>query len=92
MDSLHRHTLTGRNNQVEPSIPAYIRYSQDTGKGAWKVIELGAEASVSDREFWKQSQSELYYQLAGQLQTLWSNESNNSNGAAEIARMVRRTM
>ncbi len=63
-------------------ISANIRYSQDTGKGAWKVIELGAEATVSDREHWKQAQSELYYQLAGQLQTLWSNGSNNSNGAA----------
>ena len=31
-------------------VSATIRYSQDTGKGAWKVIELGAEASVSDRE------------------------------------------
>lgn len=63
-------------------ITATVRYSQDTGKGAWKVIELGAEASISDREFWKQSQSELYYQLAGQLQTLWSNRSNNGTGAA----------
>ncbi len=63
-------------------ISATIRYSQDTGKGAWKVIELGAEASVSDREHWKQSQSELYHQLAGQLQSLWSNGSNNGTGAA----------
>ena len=63
-------------------ISATIRYSLDTGKGAWKVIELGAEASVSDREYWKQAQSELYYQLAGQLQSLWSNGSNSSNGAA----------
>ncbi len=31
-------------------ISANIRYSQDTGKGAWKVIELGAEATISDRE------------------------------------------
>ena len=64
-------------------ISATIRYSQDTGKGAWKVIELGAEASVSDREHWKQAQSELYYQLAGQLQSLWSSNSNNAalNGA-----------
>ena len=61
-------------------ISANIRYSQDTGKGAWKVIELGAEASVSDREFWKQVQSELYYQLGDQLRTLSSNGSNNSNG------------
>ena len=44
-------------------ISATIRYSQDTGKGSWKVVELGAEASISDREFWQQAQSELYYQL-----------------------------
>jgi len=61
-------------------VSATIRYSQDTGKGAWKVIELGAEASVSDREHWRQCQSELYYQLGDQLRTLWSNGS--SNGAA----------
>ena len=59
-------------------ISATIRYSLDTGKGAWKVIELGAEASISDREHWKQAQSELYYQLGDQLPQLW----NNSNGAA----------
>ena len=29
-------------------VSATIRYSQDTGKGSWKVVELGAEASVSD--------------------------------------------
>ena len=59
-------------------VSATIRYSQDTGHGAWKVIELGAEASVSDREFWKQAQSELYYQLGDQLRQLW----HNGNGAA----------
>lgn len=67
-------------------VSATIRYSQDTGHGAWKVIELGAEASVSDREFWKQAQSELYYQLTDQLRTLWSNNDtaaalNGQNGA-----------
>ena len=67
-------------------ISATIRYSQDTGKGAWKVIELGAEASVSDREFWKQAQSELYYQLGDQLRQLWNNGNNsalNGTGGAE---------
>ena len=63
---------------IVTTISATIRYSQDTGKGAWKVIELGAEASVSDREHWKQAQSELYYQIADQLRQLW----NNGNGAA----------
>ncbi len=61
---------------------ATIRYSQDTCKGAWKVIELGAEASVSDREFWKQAQSELYYQLGDQLRQLWHNGTGTAlNGA-----------
>ena len=63
---------------IVTTISANIRYSQDTGKGAWKVIELGAEATISDREHWKQAQSELYYQLTDQLRQLW----NNGNGAA----------
>ena len=28
-------------------ISATVRYSQDTGKGSWKVVELGAEATIS---------------------------------------------
>lgn len=63
---------------IVTTISATIRYSQDTGKGAWKVIELGAETSVSDHEFWKQAQSELYYQLGDQLRQL----SHNGTGAA----------
>ncbi len=39
-------------------ISTTIRYSQDTGHGAWKVIELGAEATISDRQHWKQAQPE----------------------------------
>ena len=27
-------------------VSAIIRYSQDTGKGAWKVLEVGAEGTV----------------------------------------------
>ncbi len=67
-------------------INATIRYSRDTGHGAWKVIELGAEASVSDREHWKQAQSELYYQIADQLRQLWHNGTGaalNGAGGAE---------
>ncbi len=67
-------------------INATIRYSQDTGKGAWKVIELGAEATVSDREHWKQAQSELYYQLGDQLRQLWHHGTGvalNGAGGAE---------
>ncbi len=69
-------------------ISATIRYSQDTGKGAWKVIELGAEATISDREHWKQAQSKLYYQLGDQLRQLWHNGTSaalNGAGGAETA-------
>ena len=62
-------------------VSATIRYSQDTGKGAWKVVELGAEASIGQRDNWKQAQSELYYQLGDQLRTLWANGSSNAAGA-----------
>ena len=57
-------------------IAAHIRFSKDIG-GSWKSVELSAEASVSDREHWKQSQSQLYFQLTDQLRQLW----NNANGA-----------
>ena len=58
-------------------IAAHIRFSKDIGV-SWKSLELAAESSVSDREHWKQAQSELYYQLGDQLRQLW----HNSNGAA----------
>ncbi len=67
-------------------ITATVRYSQDIGKGAWRVVELGAEASVSDREFWKQAQSEFYCQLGDQLRQLWHNGTGaalNGAGGAE---------
>ncbi len=62
-------------------IAAQIRFSKDIG-GSWKSIELGAEARISDREFWKQAQSELYYQLTDQLRQLWNNGTSTAlNGA-----------
>ena len=42
-------------------VSATIRYNQNTGQGAWNVVELGAEASISDRELWRLAQFELYY-------------------------------
>ena len=68
---------------IVEKVSATVRYSQDTGKGAWKVIELGAEASVGDREHWKQAQSELYHQLGDQLRSLWA--GNRSTNVASTA-------
>ena len=72
-----------KGTMIVEKVSATIRYSQDTGKGTWKVVELGAEASIGQRNDWKQTQSELYYQLGDQLRTLWSNGS--SNGAFAVA-------
>ena len=45
------------------TVSANIRYSKDTGQGAWKVIELGADATVDANETWQQAQASLYQQL-----------------------------
>jgi len=66
-------------------VSATIRYSQDTGKGAWKVIELGAEGSVEPRETWQSAQAYLYHELGSQLRTLWTNGTNNGQHDAETA-------
>jgi len=58
-----------------------IRYSQDTGHGAWKVVELGAEGTVDTKELWQQAQAHLYSELSKQLKTLWA--ANGQAAAAE---------
>ena len=63
-------------------VSANIRYSQDTGKGAWKVIELGAESSVEAREHWQAAQAFLYSELGKQMKTLWSNGTSTGAGRA----------
>jgi hypothetical protein len=40
-------------------IKATVRYSQDTGKGAWKSLELGAEADIAPNENWEDGQIAL---------------------------------
>ena len=53
-------------------VSACIRFSQDTGKGAWKVVEVGAEGTVDGQEGWQQAQARLYAELSAQLKELWS--------------------
>ena len=67
------------------TISANIRYSQDTGHGAWKVVELGAEATVGEREKWSDAQAELYHQLGQQLKALWSNGQKPAESPVEAA-------
>lgn len=54
------------------TVSANIRYSRDSGQGAWKVVELGAEATL-DGEDWKKAQANLYADLGQQLKALWAN-------------------
>ena len=54
-------------------IKATVRYSQDTGKGAWKSVEVGAEGSVDERERWDAALAHLYSELGQQLKGLWAN-------------------
>ena len=56
-------------------VSATIRYSQDTGHGAWKVIEIGAEGSVDSRENWQSAQAFLYHELGQQMKVLWANRA-----------------
>jgi len=68
-------------------VSATIRYSQDTGKGAWKVIELGAEGTVDTRETWQGAQAYLYAELGKQMKGLWANGhqlQENASVATEV--------
>ena len=58
-------------------VSANVRYSQDTGKGAWKVVELGVEGTIGPGESWETAQADLYQQLGCQLRTLWSHGHKN---------------
>jgi hypothetical protein len=60
-------------------VKATARYSQDTGKGAWKSLELGAEADIAPTEDWQEAEVELYQKVTGLLRALWA----NGNGKAE---------
>ena len=69
------------------SISASLRYSKVMPSGAWKAVELSAEASLSDQENWQKAQAALYEQLGRQLTTLWTTRVNgqasNANGQSE---------
>jgi hypothetical protein len=59
------------------TISVNIRFSQDTGAGSWKTVELGSEATLSNSsEDWEQSQRELYARLSEQLKIIWSGRAD----------------
>ena len=66
-------------------VSATIKYSQDTGHGAWKAVEIGAEASVDDREGWAQASAHLYGDLGQQLKALWANGNGQKGQEATVS-------
>jgi len=58
-----------------------LRYSKEIVDGAWKSIEVGADAAPSEEQSWQAQQRELYAELAGQLRALFTN--NNSTPPAK---------
>lgn len=67
-------------------VKATLRYSAET-KGAWRSIELGAEAALTNsEEDWRAAQTDLYHRLTQQLKTLWNNgASKERQGQPEPA-------
>jgi hypothetical protein len=51
-------------------VTAVLRYSAEA-KGAWRTVELGAEATVDPEEDWALAQQGLYTRLTSQLREVW---------------------
>jgi hypothetical protein len=65
------------------TITATLRYSAEA-KGAWRSIEVGAEATLTNSdESWESAQAELYHRLGQQLKTLWGNGSRSNSEASQ---------
>jgi hypothetical protein len=58
------------------TVSANIKYSAEA-KGAWRTIELGAEAAVAPNEDWHIAQEQLYHRLGQQMKSLWNNGSGS---------------
>ena len=64
------------------TISATVRYSKPLPDGAWKAVELSAEATLDPQETWTEAQASLYTDLGQQLRTLWTaknGQATNSN-------------
>ena len=65
------------------TIKATLRYSQDTGEGSWKSLEVGAEAELAPNEDWHTAQHGLYRQLGEQMRVLWANGNGKGQNSPE---------
>ena len=64
------------------TVSASVRFSKKMDDGAFKTVELSAEATLAPQEPWQQAQGNLYDQLGQQLKALWSarNGGEQRNG------------
>ena len=64
-------------------VSANVRYSKAIRPGAYKTVELSAEASIDPKESWEDAQAELYHTLGQQLKTLWMSSGNGHDSEYE---------
>ncbi len=60
------------------TVSATVRYSKPLPDGAWKAVELSAEATIEPNETWIEAQTSLYTELGQQLRTLWTAKANGN--------------
>ena len=70
------------------TVTATIKYSQDTGKGAWKAVEIGAETTIDPKDSWQSAQHQLYGELSQQIHKMWSNGKTAQIGHDNAAQPV----
>jgi hypothetical protein len=58
-----------------------IKYSKEE-HGAWRTIELGAEATIDPEENWEAQQTQLYAQLGQQLRELWRGPAPSASASS----------
>ena len=60
------------------TISATLKYSRELRDGEWKGLEVSAEASVNDKEDWREAQKTLYRELGEQLASLFNHNSQKA--------------
>jgi hypothetical protein len=63
-------------------VSSIIRYAAEA-KGAWRTIEVSAEAAINPEENWQTVQQELYRQLGDQLKSMWSRGASKAQTEAD---------
>src|ERR687892_431856 len=66
------------------NVAVNVRYAQEI-EGAWKTVEVGAEATVAEGEQWTLCQQGLFAQLSTQLREVWAMGKNGHEKPVEEA-------